>query len=113
MLNRVIDAYPLATVISGGTDDQEITLLPLMITSKSDDHDELVGHLDCNNPQADQLTPGAAVSFVFHEPNAYASPDLYPDMQLPGWLYVMVKGKGVISECIRKKAIGTMHRGCD
>lgn len=60
----------------------------------------LTGHVDRNNPQADKLVPGESVAFVFNGPDVYASPDIYDDAQLPGWLYVVVKGTGLIGRSI-------------
>ncbi len=95
-LRKIIEAYPLATLISGDASPDNITLVPMLVEVASDGTMALIGHVDKNNPQADHLHPGASVSFVFQGPNAYASPDLYDDEQLPGWLYVMVKGQGTV-----------------
>jgi len=99
-LREIIETYPLATLISGDASPDNITLVPMLVEATSDDRMSLVGHVDKNNPQASQLLPGASVSFVFQGPNAYASPDLYSDEQLPGWLYVMVKGQGTVSRLV-------------
>jgi transcriptional regulator len=72
----------------------------MMRNEAADGHMSLIGHTDRNNPQSSMLVPGQAVSFVFQGPSAYASPDLYPDKQLPGWFYVMVKGHGTVSNSI-------------
>ncbi len=97
LLVNIIAKYPLATVISGMDTNLQITLLPLMHEAGEHQPGILIGHLDRNNPQARQLVAGAKVAFVFQGPEAYVSPDIYPDKQLPGWLYIMVKGDGVIS----------------
>jgi len=97
LLLDIIAKYPLATVISGMDTNLQITLLPLMHQAGEHQPGLLIGHLDRNNPQAEQLVTGAKVAFVFQGPEAYVSPDIYPDRQLPGWLYIMVKGDGVIT----------------
>lgn len=80
-----------------------MTLIPLLV-----DHDEaadrilLTGHLDRNNDHAQHLRPGAPISFHVAGPDAYASPDLYSDPQLPGWLYVAVQGDGKVSDLLDK-----------
>ena len=86
LLLDIIAKYPLATVISGMDTNLQITLLPLMHEKGEHQPGVLVGHLDCNNPQAKQLVAGAKVAFVFNGPEAYVSPDIYPDRQLPGCL---------------------------
>ncbi len=97
-LCAVMRAYPLATVISGAAGSASTSLIPLLV--RHDDNDQIVlsGHLDRNNAHAAELQPGAPVSFHFVGPDSYASPDLYGDPQLPGWLYVAVQGDGVISD---------------
>ena len=99
-LFQIIAEYPLATLISGIDAQSDISLVPMMVRANNDDQATLVGHVDRNNPQAVRLVPGESVAFVFQGPDAYVSPDIYPDAQLPGWLYVMVKGTGRISRAI-------------
>jgi len=99
-LLQIINNYPLATLISGNQSADEISLIPLIVDVRSDEQMILTGHVDRNNPQAAKLIPGESVAFIFNGPDAYASPDIYDDAQLPGWLYVMVKGTGLISRSI-------------
>jgi transcriptional regulator len=101
-LCEVMRSYPLATLISGTAGEAKITLVPLLIDLDEENRVILTGHIDRNNEHANALTPGAPVSFQFLGPDAYASPDLYPDRQLPGWLYVSVQGDGAVSELIGK-----------
>lgn len=97
---EIIRSYPLATVISGAAGDAVTSLLPLVVDSARDGSSErllyLSGHLDRNNEHASLLEEGHPVSFLFQGPDAYASPDIYPSRQLPGWLYVVVKGDGFV-----------------
>ena len=100
-LCAVIRAFPLATLISGSAGNATMTLIPLLV-----DHDAaadrivLTGHLDRNSAHAQHRRPGAPISFHIAGPDAYASPDLYPDPQLPGWLYVAVQGDGEVSDLL-------------
>lgn len=100
---QIISAYPLATLISGSESEKDISLIPLMGDLDQDGAIVLTGHVDGNNPQTDKLVPGEHVAFVFNGPDAYASPDIYADEQLPGWFYVMVKGTGSISRLIESE----------
>jgi len=95
-LCAIMRAYPLATLISGAAGTAQTTLIPLLVEGSSLDDLALIGHLDRNNAHSGALVPGAPLSFLFQGPNAYASPDLYPGPQLPGWLYVVVKSDGVV-----------------
>ncbi len=102
-LARIIECYPLATVITGSSQPPRISLLPLVPTIEDDEVVLLTGHLDRNNPQAVGMAVGNDVSFVFRGPDAYASPDLYPKGHLPGWLYLMVHGHGTISRILDRE----------
>ena len=98
-LLAIIHHYPLATIVTGHAGSAEMTLLPLLARVDGEGRLFLDGHLDRNNPQALQLAPNSGVSFLFKGPDSYAAPDLYPGPQLPGWLYVAVKGNGrVVAE---------------
>ena len=99
-LCAVIRQYSLATLFSGTAGQAHITLIPLLVDRKASGEIVLSGHLDRNNAHADALEPGAPISFQFLGPDAYASPDLYPDAQLPGWLYVSVKGDGEVAALV-------------
>lgn len=99
-LLRIIETYPLATLISGIDGANDISLVPLLAGEGPEGTMTLTGHVDRNNPQASKLVPGENVAFVFNGPDSYASPDIYDDAQLPGWLYVMVRGTGTIRRTI-------------
>ena len=64
VLRRVIDEYPLATLMSGVAGTAEISLIPLLLDAEGSQW-TLEGHLDRNNPHSGQLVPGEPVSFVF------------------------------------------------
>ena len=99
-LCEIMRVYPLATVMSGHAGEAKITLLPLLIDRDDSDEIYLLGHLDRNTDHAQILEPGAPVSFQFLGPDCYASPDLYADSHLPGWLYVSVQGDGEVAEIL-------------
>ena len=107
LIADVVRLFPLAVVVSGDAGAHELTLLPLLWRSVDDDI-RLIGHLDRNNPQAAGLVTDAPVSFMFQGPNAYASPDLYDDPHLPGWLYVSVKGRGRVTRRMERDETTTM-----
>ncbi len=102
LLCDIIREYPLATLMTGAAGDARLTLVPLLVdrTGESALDISLTGHIDINNEQFEHLSVGAPVSFQFLGPDSYASPDLYPDPQLPGWLYVSVQGDGEVLETL-------------
>lgn len=99
-LCEIMRMYSLATLISGHAGEANITLLPLLVERDDEGQFYLLGHLDRNNDHAEELQSGAPVSFQFLGPDSYASPDLYPDAHLPGWLYVSVQGDGEVSDVL-------------
>lgn len=102
LLCEIIRQYPLATLMTGAAGSANLTLVPLLVdlVGESVEDITLTGHIDINNAQVSHLQPGARMSFQFLGPDSYASPDLYPDPQLPGWLYVSVQGDGEVIQRI-------------
>ncbi len=98
----------LAALMTGLSGDADVTLLPFLVDLDDENQIILTGHIDRNNDQAAKLRCGAAVSFHFVGPNSYASPDLYPDPQLPGWLYVSVQGDGEISSVLDESQLRSL-----
>ena len=100
VLCDIVRCYPLGTIVSGAAGNCALTLVPLLVDRDSDGNVFLSGHIDRNNHQTELLSSGQSVSFHFVGPDSYASPDLYPDAQLPGWLYVAVQGDGEVVETL-------------
>lgn len=94
---RVIEEYPLATLISFVENDITITHIPLMYENNHGKYGKLIGHIDKNNPQLDQLKNGNDVTILFHGPDAYISPSLFNSDRLPTWNYVKVHIKGTVN----------------
>lgn len=97
--------WPLATLISGIAGSARISLIPLVVQNRSAQDLRLLGHLDVNNEHADSIVNDAPISFVFNGPDFYASPDLYPGPQLPGWLYVSIQGHGTIDKVLNTEEL--------
>ncbi len=91
-LINVIKAYPLATIISVKDNTPLITHLPLIYNKEN----TLIGHIDCNNPQAELLCNDSSVTVIFSGPQCYISPSIYSTTQLPTWNYVKVHLKGTV-----------------
>ena len=104
---EVIRTYPLATLVSGEAGRAKITLVPMLVDVDDRDDIVLTGHIDRNNDHREELQAGGAISFQFLGPDGYASPDLYPDSHLPGWLYVSVQGDGEVIEVLDETAMTT------
>ena len=96
LLQKIMRQWPLATLVSGEIGNACISLIPVLVKDGPSSEIHLCGHLDINNEHANAIQAGAPISFQFTGPDVYASPDLYASRQLPGWLYVSVKGDGII-----------------
>tara|TARA_R110002012_G_scaffold160895_1_gene322866 strand:+ start:22816 stop:23409 length:594 start_codon:yes stop_codon:yes gene_type:complete len=92
-LISVIKNYPLATVISVLNNEPIVTHIPLIYKNN-----ELIGHIDANNPHAELLKNGNKVTLIFSGPQCYISPSIYITKQLPTWNYVKVHIEGVVFE---------------
>jgi transcriptional regulator len=93
----LITAYPLATMVSHGANDDmggfAATPLPML-----PDVDEagrlirLVGHMSLGNEQVEKLRANPSAYFLFHGPQGYVSPRLVPDKTwAPTWNYIVVR----------------------
>ena len=72
----LVEAYPLAWVCGGGTNDMEASLLPLV--GRYDDRGrlvELIGHLTRSNPLHSALERQPQATILFKGPDAYVSPE--------------------------------------
>jgi transcriptional regulator len=97
---EVLKTYPLATLISVKNNEPLITHLPLVY-----EEGKLIGHIDINNPQAQLLKHGNAVTVIFAGPGCYISPSIYSTTQLPTWNYIKVHLKGNVKAIESKSAL--------
>jgi transcriptional regulator len=92
VLRGIIDAHPLASVVSVGPGGLDARQIPLHLRG-----DSLVGHMARNNPLA--LRDGADVLAIFRAADAYVSPAWYPGKAehgrvVPTWNYVVAHAHG-------------------
>lgn len=92
----VIDAFPLATVISQTEKNPLVTHVPLMLNGRSSNKVTLIGHMDRKNPQTEYFD-NKNILVIFHGPNTYISPTIYQSTQLPTWNYITVHVRGVVN----------------
>ena len=92
-MHAVMRAFPLATMISryGGDGWPTITQMPLVLHADRGARGTLLGHFDGNNPHAAVLRGDDRVTCLFHGPNHYMTPSIYPTEHYPGWNYVTVR----------------------
>jgi transcriptional regulator len=93
-LRLVIETFPLATLISQTPAGPAVTQVPLILYPERAARGALIGHMDRNNPHTALMDGGAQVTALFHGPNSYMSPRIYPMPHYPGWNYVTVRVDG-------------------
>ncbi|WP_159022754.1 FMN-binding negative transcriptional regulator [Formosa sp. L2A11] len=97
---KVMNHYPLATLISIKDNVPFITHLPLIYNSG-----KLIGHIDKNNPHAQLLCKDNAVTVIFSGPDCYISPNIMGAKELPTWNYIKVHIQGTASEIENENAV--------
>ncbi len=90
----LIQAYPLAMLVTVLDDKPLITHLPIIYNEETG---KLVTHIDKYNPQVETLKNGEEVTLVFKGPDTYISPSIYTTKQLPTWNYIIVHITGTIT----------------
>lgn len=93
-LRLVIEAFPLATVISQTPAGPAVSQVPLILYPARASRGSLIGHMDRNNPHTALMDGGARVTVLFDGPDSYMTPRIYPTPQYPGWNYVTVRVDG-------------------
>lgn len=99
----LVREYPLATVISVQDNQPFISHVPLVVEKRGDRY-VLVGHFAKANPHW-KLIEGPTTA-IFHGPNAYITPQWYPQNDVPTLSYLMIK-RGAFSSPLWKTTTRT------
>ncbi len=99
VLQALIAAHPLATLVTYGVGGLDANLIPFTLTV-NDGFGVLRAHLAKGNSQLDTLGEGGEVLVIFHGPEAYITPSWYPSKQehgrvVPTWNYAVVLVRGI------------------
>jgi transcriptional regulator len=92
-LCRVIRGYPLATLVTNGSDLPLSTHLPVIAESETPSRvgATLFGHMNRANPHWQSLVPGQAARLIFAGPHGYISPSVYQTTPAaPTWNFASV-----------------------
>jgi transcriptional regulator len=89
----LIAAYPLAWVVSAGSERATATPLPLMAgVDPAGRIDRLIGHFARSNPQVAVLERAPRALFLFQGPHGYMSPSWVSDRTwAPTWNYAVIR----------------------
>ena len=93
-LIALMRAHPLATLVSAGGGELDVTHLPLEVEER-DEELCLLGHVARANPHWKHWGGGASVMTIFRGPDGYVSPRWYAVREaVPTWNYVVVHAHG-------------------
>lgn len=94
VLLKLMEQFPLATVVAHGPDGLVADHVPLLHQPVSGAFGKLIGHVARSNPLW-QCAPDQELLLVFQGPSTYISPNWYPTKQetgkvVPTWNYAVV-----------------------
>ncbi|MEU6126220.1 FMN-binding negative transcriptional regulator [Streptomyces sp. NPDC047123] len=102
-LRRIVEQYPLATLITNGPRTPYATHLPVIFSPDSTPQEDgpegltLLGHMNRANSHWDALAGGAHAQLVFTGPHGYVTPTVYETTPAaPTWNFVSVHLQGVL-----------------
>jgi transcriptional regulator len=100
VLHQLMQAHPLATIITLGGDGINANHIPLHLDAAASQFGTLRGHVARANPLW-QTTPLVETLVIFHGPNAYVSPQWNPVKKqtgktVPTWNYAVVHCYGTL-----------------
>lgn len=89
----LIDAFPLAWVVSPSAPHLSTPLPMLIETDESGQPRSLLGHFAKRNPQVEQIRADPSALFLFTGPHAYISPELIKSTRDwgPTWNYAVAR----------------------
>lgn len=92
-VTRLVQAYPLCWMVTGGADDRLATPLPLLAEGKTGDGPQsLFGHIPLANPQYAALREDPRASILCMGPQGYISPKLVSNLRWgPTWNYAATR----------------------
>jgi transcriptional regulator len=102
-MTDLVRAFPLATLVTSGTDGPLATHLPIVFAADIDGTDPpetldgatLSGHMNRANPHWAALAGGVSALLLFHGPNGYVSPTVYQTTPAaPTWDFTAVHVRG-------------------
>lgn len=98
VLEALIRAHPLATLVTAGAGGLIANLVPFFLAA-TPQGDVLRAHMARANDQLASLRAGAEALVIFQGPQAYVSPAWYPTKQehgraVPTWNYAVVQVRG-------------------
>jgi transcriptional regulator len=100
-MHQLIRDYPLATLITVGSDGLAANHIPCILDPKWGEHGRLLAHVARNNPLWHDHDPAQEALVVFQSQEAYITPNWYETKRethevVPTWNYAVVHAYGQI-----------------
>jgi transcriptional regulator len=100
-VRALVDANPLATLVSTNGGEFDVTPLPLLL-DESEGRLRLIGHFARANPHWKRLRESPRAIALFRGVDFYVSPAWYPSKklhgkQVPTWNYELVVAEGTVA----------------
>ncbi|KAB2967874.1 FMN-binding negative transcriptional regulator [Zoogloea sp.] len=101
VLQALMRAHPLATLVTLGTDGLVANSIPLLWSEGGQGHGVLRGHVARANPLWRESRPDVEALVIFQGHQAYVSPSWYPSKAehgrvVPTWNYAVVQARGAL-----------------
>lgn len=101
-LRALIEASPLAVLVTFGDGRMHVSHIPLLFDAAVGPHGTLIGHFAAANPQAQHYDAAIEAIAIFNGPDAYVSPNWYETKRetakvVPTWNYIAVYAFGEIA----------------
>ncbi|WP_422491215.1 FMN-binding negative transcriptional regulator [Endozoicomonas sp. ALE010] len=98
-LHSFIQEYPLGTLIVSAENTLDADHIPFYLQRQENEQVILQSHIAKANPLWKKVVDGEEALLIFHGPNAYISPNLYPSKKetgkaVPTWNYSVVHVRG-------------------
>ncbi|MGO0305288.1 FMN-binding negative transcriptional regulator [Endozoicomonas acroporae] len=98
-LHSFIQEYPLGTLIFSAENTLDADHIPFYLQRQENEQVILQSHIAKANPLWKKVVDGQEALLIFHGPNAYISPNLYPSKKetgkaVPTWNYSVVHVRG-------------------
>lgn len=100
-IKRIIQEFPLATLITSSANGLEANHLPFLVDFKNNALQNLLGHIAIGNPIYQNIKDNEEVLVVYKAEDSYISPNWYPTKKenhkvVPTWNYQSVHLYGKI-----------------
>lgn len=99
VMHDLMQAYPLATLVSHGPDGLSANHIPLQLDTTAGPNGTLRGHIARANPLSKASAVDGETLLIFRGPESYISPSAYATKAehgkvVPTWNYIVVQASG-------------------